>query len=69
MQATGEKEGGEVGVEDEDMQDADAGQEEEEDGDDEGIPPAFYEDYMTDSDKDMPHHEEGEGESSIEEES
>ena len=30
-QAAGEEEGGEAGIEDEDMQDADAGQEEEED--------------------------------------
>ena len=64
--AAGEEEGGEAGMEDEDMQDADAVQEEEED---EGMPQAFYEDYMPDLDEDMPDHEEGEGESSIEEES
>lgn len=52
------------------MQDADAGQEEEDyDDNDEGMPHALYEDYMPDSDEDVPDHEEGEGESSIEEES
>ena len=65
-QASGEEEGGEAGMEDEDIQEADAEQEEE---DDEGMPHAFYEDYMPDSDEDMPDHEEGEGKSSIEEES
>ena len=53
VQATGEEEGGEAGMEDEDMQDADAGQEEEDD-DDVGMPQAFYEDYMPDSDEDIP---------------
>ena len=33
------------------------------------MPQAFYEDYMPNSDEDMPDHEEGEGKSSIEEES
>ena len=33
------------------------------------MPPTFYEDYMPDSDEDMPDHEKDEGESSIEEES
>ena len=68
-QAAGEEQGGKAGLEDEDMQDADAGQEEEEEEEeeDEGMPQAFYEDYMPDSDEDMPDHKEGEGESSIEE--
>ena len=67
-QAVSEEEGGEVGMEDEDVQDTDAGQEEEEDND-EGMLQAFYEDYMPDSDENMPDHEEDEGDSSIEEES
>ena len=46
----------------------DAGEDGDSD-DDEGIPTAFCEDYILYSDEDMPDHEEGEGESSIEEES
>ena len=44
------------------MQDADVGQEDDDDND-EGMPHAFYEDYMPDSNEDMPDHEECEGES------